>query len=379
MSDILIITIVKDLHAAAVEWCLSKKNYTSITWLVTDFPDVQTINYDINALEESISIRGPNLSLKSTNLKSIWFRRMPRELYSENIHPDDKKLAIRETNTFLMGVVGLLSRKVTCVNHPNASLFARNKLIQMVIAKECGLTIPASSIGNDPKLISHFIERFDSKAIHKTFSAMVWNTENGKNIAFTTKVSLRDTSDTESVKICPSIYQEFIPKKYEIRATIFGATCLAGRLDTQSIEGLEVDWRIAIDQKIKVPLEPITLPQGVIDSCRKLMKELGLLFGSFDLIQTEDDEFIFIEVNEMGQFLWVEAACPEIPLLQAFSEFLANPSENFIWSGNTDKALSYESYLNSDACQDFLAGKYDKHKSYNSSTPVSENSNATTE
>ncbi|MEJ2669125.1 MAG: MvdD family ATP-grasp ribosomal peptide maturase, partial [Gammaproteobacteria bacterium] len=36
------------------------------------------------------------------------------------------------------------------------------------------------------------------------------------------------------------------------------------------------------------------------------MDLLGLNFGCIDMILTPDDEFVFLEVNPNGQWLWVE-------------------------------------------------------------------------
>lgn len=52
------------------------------------------------------------------------------------------------------------------------------------------------------------------------------------------------------------------------------------------------------------------------------MARLGLLFGCIDLMVTPDDDYVFLEVNEMGQFLWIERANPDIRMLDTFCDFL---------------------------------------------------------
>src|SRR5882672_6715415 len=51
---------------------------------------------------------------------------------------------------------------------------------------------------------------------------------------------------------------------------------------------------------------------------------LGLAFGCIDLIVTPEGEHIFLEVNEMGQFLWVEQDEPRSELLRCFATPLLN-------------------------------------------------------
>jgi glutathione synthase/RimK-type ligase-like ATP-grasp enzyme len=36
------------------------------------------------------------------------------------------------------------------------------------------------------------------------------------------------------------------------------------------------------------------------------MKSLGLSFGAIDLVQKPDGEFVFLEVNPSGQWLWLD-------------------------------------------------------------------------
>lgn len=56
------------------------------------------------------------------------------------------------------------------------------------------------------------------------------------------------------------------------------------------------------------------------------MANLGLVFGCIDIIVTLNGEYCFLEVNEMGQFLWIERANPEIRILDAFCDFLLTVS-----------------------------------------------------
>ena len=77
------------------------------------------------------------------------------------------------------------------------------------------------------------------------------------------------------------------------------------------------------------PAELTDLPSDVRERCLDLMHELGLVFGCIDLIVTPENEYVFLEVNEMGQFLWVEHCCPESKLLHKFSQFLMSRDPKF--------------------------------------------------
>ena len=109
--------------------------------------------------------------------------------------------------------------------------------------------------------------------------------------------------------------------------TILGRRALAARVLSQQTEKGKVDWRRSQDE---LQLEPTCLPPEVAARCFALLDELGLVFGCLDLVVTPEGEYIFLEVNEMGQFLFVERGCG-LPLLDAFSEFLLQGSVDFAW------------------------------------------------
>jgi hypothetical protein len=59
--------------------------------------------------------------------------------------------------------------------------------------------------------------------------------------------------------------------------------------------------------------------------CLAFMRRLGIVFGCLDVIRRPDGGYTFLEVNEMGAFLWVEEFQPSMHLLSSFCDFLCNP------------------------------------------------------
>ena len=49
---------------------------------------------------------------------------------------------------------------------------------------------------------------------------------------------------------------------------------------------------------------------------------MGLVMGCIDIVVDKDGTYQFLEVNQQGQFLWIEQLCPEVKLLDAFVRFL---------------------------------------------------------
>lgn len=79
----------------------------------------------------------------------------------------------------------------------------------------------------------------------------------------------------------------------------------AAKIDSQAVPEANVDWREAVDQG-KVRVEPYLLPEKVSNQCISILESYGLNFGAIDLIRTPDGQYIFLEINCNGQWLWVE-------------------------------------------------------------------------
>ena len=53
-------------------------------------------------------------------------------------------------------------------------------------------------------------------------------------------------------------------------------------------------------------LEPFSLPEQVEASLLRLMDRFGINFASLDMILTPEGEFVFLELNPNGAWLWLE-------------------------------------------------------------------------
>ena len=108
------------------------------------------------------------------------------------------------------------------------------------------------------------------------------------------KLGLSDVFST------PVFLQARIPNKHDLRVTIVAETVFAVRI---SKIGNEVDWR---KPEIEKKYEPVTLPQALIEHMHRLMDHLGMVYAAIDLIETPDGDYIFLEINPVGEWAWLE-------------------------------------------------------------------------
>jgi glutathione synthase/RimK-type ligase-like ATP-grasp enzyme len=55
------------------------------------------------------------------------------------------------------------------------------------------------------------------------------------------------------------------------------------------------------------------------------MEHFGLNYGALDLILTPDGRHVFLEVNPVGEFFWLER-CPGLPISKAIADILLSQS-----------------------------------------------------
>jgi glutathione synthase/RimK-type ligase-like ATP-grasp enzyme len=108
-----------------------------------------------------------------------------------------------------------------------------------------------------------------------------------------------------------SLFQENIPKKYELRVFYF-----VGQIYTMALFS-QLDYRAKTDVMAvsingeKQPLRqiPFNLTREMEENITRLMHRLKLNSGSIDIIVTPDDEYYFLEVNPVGQFNFMSEMC----------------------------------------------------------------------
>jgi len=349
MRNILVPTMVGDEHARAI-YCASRlvEGYEVIRWFGADYPTRQVVSfYFRNEKITEWNIAGPELQLSNHKFDVVWLRRPVEPVLPKTLHPDDQHVANIENSRFYRSLWHMLGTEATWINPYHAHLCASYKIVQLREAKTAGFTSPETLISNDPEQIVAFIRKHaPAKTIYKSFFPARWKMpQNGSAVLETSVVSESMLPSPDTLRLTPGIFQPRIEKAYEIRATFFGAHVVALKFSSPKDHEPLTDWRSMYMKDLKA--EPVELPQHIYRSCRQLMASLGIVFGCFDFIVTPDHEFVFLEVNEMGQFLWKEYLVPETRMLDIFLAFLLNPSADFEWCPSR-KGLSFRSLMDSD-------------------------------
>ncbi len=198
---------------------------------------------------------------------------------------------------------------------------AYNKLHQLAVAGQLGFTVPRTLVTNSPKRFIEFYEECGSRVVSK-HTALLPKARDGEECkGFTYPVHRRNAAGCQSIRYAPVIFQEEVPKKLELRVTVVAAKVFPAAIRSQESRFLRHDWRHYHDFGESKYYSAYTLPEKIERLCVRLVETLGLCFGAIDLIVTPSDEYVFLEINPNGQWLWIEEFTG-LPIGDAVAELL---------------------------------------------------------
>lgn len=327
-KNILILSFPHDIHALAVAEALERKGASPVVWLTSDFPTLSGESILFQEGRQRIRVHGPGLHLEDWSFETVWYRRPLTVPNAALLHPADLSFAQQQCDTFRRSLYQLICPQAFWVNPSLASSDASQKIFQHHAALLSGLEMPDTLYTNDPAEIRSFLASHGGQAVFKTIRAVAWNDGSTRWVPYATVMREETLIEDEILRQTPSIYQELVPKACELRVTILGRQAFTARVLSQETAAGKLDWRRAYRE---LRMEPAELPARVLEHCFELMDRLAIVFGCFDFIVTPDGRYVFLEVNEMGQFLFVEEYTG-MPLLDAFCDFLIQGSPTFVWN-----------------------------------------------
>lgn len=265
-----------------------------------------------------------NVIIKIDEIKSFWYRRgylnydlkldnfpdFQNKSFGENV----KQFHINESIS-LIQFINLYLKNIKNIN----GFFDNriNKLYSLFVAKQIGITIPIT------KILTRLDELNDSKEyINKAIKQGFYFKAKGESFSgFTARVDSK-FKDLEMNDFFPTLFQEEIKKQFEIRSFYLHGTFYSMAIFSQNNKNTEVDFR-KYDNKTPNRTIPFNLPKNIEVQLTELMGNLNLNSGSIDLIVDDNDNYVFLEVNPIGQFRQVSKPC-NYYIEKRIAEYLKN-------------------------------------------------------
>lgn len=276
-----------------------------------------------------ISLDGGSLLSRKTNkivhletVRSVWVRRRAVPSSLKDVADGYIKYLDEQWKLFTEILLSAIDNKVLWVNHPLSYEVAKNKLHQLMVAREVGLTVPNTCITNNPATLALLVEK-QGKVLYKPVSSSV--IDDGKVAIYANLIDVDTLPSSEVIDglaVSPSIFQSYIEKQYELRITIVASKVFTARINSQDSEISHVDWRRYDFDHVRH--EPVDLPKEVEQKCLALMNKLNLQYGAIDMIVTPNNEYVFLEINANGQWAWIELLTG-LPISKEIAKLLASP------------------------------------------------------
>lgn len=258
---------------------------------------------------------------------SVWMRRWGYPAYPSSFDEFSTAFAFNEISSVVSALPDVLA-KAKWVNNQANERSASNKIVQLNLARRLGFSVPPTLVTTDKQKVIEFMNsvgrvifkpasafqpqfrKFNAPAHAKLDSnaeglELSFGLKSETLIVFTQELTADKLDTLEALRWAPVIFQKRIEKKADVRVTVVGNRLFSCRIDSQTHPETETDFRMMNFCGL-LPHTIIELPDKVEKAILTLMGTLGLTFGCLDFIQTKDDDYCFLEVNPVGQWLWIE-------------------------------------------------------------------------
>ncbi|CAM1360940.1 grasp-with-spasm system ATP-grasp peptide maturase [Tenacibaculum xiamenense] len=302
---ILIISSEKDITTHIVIQWLKKYN---ADFLFIKTEDLSSLNsFSIDNTSEKLTIN--NVDFSTINV--VWHRRgRLKFLDSSSLNNSNLFLYLKREEDSVIKSLENFQRSTSKAYIGSYIKEVENfKLDHLSLAKKCGFRIPKTLVTTSKKELLHF-KLENNKIITKDLRYPV-NVQITKDTYLSSKGTLLiDDSDIELLddKFMPIFVQEYIEKLFEIRVFFYDSTLFSMAIFSQEDEKTIIDYRNYNDEKPNRCI-PFKLPDLIKDKILKFSNESNINTGSIDLIFSSEEEFIFLEINPMGQLDWLSKNC----------------------------------------------------------------------
>lgn len=231
-------------------------------------------------------------------IHAVWYRSPKAYRFPPGLNTAEHEHAKVEAKYGFGGV--LMSLPALWVNHPARLADSAYKPHQLAVAARSGLQVPDTLITNCPESVANFTSA--GKTVNKMLGAVSIVEGGVRKFAHTRAIGDADLADLRGVDATAHQFQRWVPKAYEARLFVVGGDITAAAIYAHT-EAAHIDWRTGYGSNTYEIIEP---PAEVIDSVRKLMTEMSLIYGALDFVIGSDESWTFLEINAGGQYGWIE-------------------------------------------------------------------------
>jgi glutathione synthase/RimK-type ligase-like ATP-grasp enzyme len=322
---ILIVTNRGDLHADLVAARIAAQDRPAFRINLDEFPEhfALALEFTGGRWQGGLTHAPTGDSLAIADVGAVWMRKKADFSFVSPLAPQEKAFAVGETEHMLFSL--LYSLDCFWMSHPVALRGASWKGEQLLRAARMGFCVPSSLVTNSRASVEAFRASAEDGIVFKALSSPALaadEVEAERRVAAalpTTRITEEHDEMLDAVAQLPCFFQHHVRKRHELRVTVIGDRLFAARIHSQDDPRTAADFR---DFSAEILYEAATLPPEIERRCIQLVHSYGLTYGAIDLIVTPEGEYVFLENNPAGQFLFVEQLVPELRMCDAVAQCL---------------------------------------------------------
>jgi glutathione synthase/RimK-type ligase-like ATP-grasp enzyme len=260
--------------------------------------DLFAIDYQLHYSTQGLRLYNQLQSISSEQFTGVWYRKLWDMKVPADLDPAFVPAYIKEYGTYRQLLFNVLQH-LPWMNAMEADhAVSGDKLLQLRMARAVGLQVPASIFSNDPAVVKAFYNLCKGSMVMKLHNALSKSMQGDGPFFPTTRVSEAHLDNLDQLTYCPMIFQEYIPKAYELRIAYVDGDCFTGKIPHAG--AVPVDWRTQGGHAFQ--WQYYELPALIQQQLQLLMKKLGLAFGAIDMIRHTNGAYVFLEVNPQGEW-----------------------------------------------------------------------------
>lgn len=259
----------------------------------------KTNKYKIDVVNKKIFIDEIDVT---NDITVVFYRRFVKNIFFQNnvdLGSINQKINI-ETNNELQKLFQYLCYVLEDkIWFPKFNSFEVNKLEMLNIAQDSNLKIPKSIVTNSKKELINF-KNENGRIIYKPIEQISYYTFGKYTYSpYTTEIVDNDIDEMEEF-FFPSLFQEKLDLQYEIRVFYLDGEFYSSAILTNNFN--EADIKLSYNME-GTKWQVYQLPKEIEGKLKTFMNKSGLNTGSIDIIKNMNDDYYFIEVNPVGQYL----------------------------------------------------------------------------
>jgi hypothetical protein len=299
-NPVLILGSEHDEHALHVLRHLRRGGHDAELFNSRWFPCDATIVLDPATMQGRIGLPSGR-TLNFAEIKSVYWRSY--EGVGAGELPDEEQAWIAHNDSRGLLESVLIQLPARWVNGWDAYLLHQTKPVQLARVAALGMSVPPTLLTNDPAAATQFAGRHCPTIVKPV---------QGGDHAVQLNAAHLTAENLCHLRLAPITLQSLV-RGTNIRAFVAGERVLVCEVRT-----------CALDYRTDAGPELIahTLPPPLEDMCRRIARELKLLWTGIDFRLTPEGEYVFLEANPSPMFLGFERATG-LPLTESLAALLA--------------------------------------------------------